>query len=170
VPTIGLDEFVESLRNSMAKARSDLARTNQGRLERLIELARDGRSEALTWSFVIDEAGGGSQARTVRLPLVTLFPLRAVQVTEAQLDFNVALERRPFYQKKSARSRLRLQLCRPGASLRHRLHQLTVRLTGTEDVTAEILLNGAHFKTVGLEAQSEPIKSSCNATITTKDR
>jgi hypothetical protein len=166
-----LDEFVKRLRNSMAEARSNLARTNQGRLERLIELGRDGRTEALTWSLVIDAPGrDGSQARPVSLPLVTLFPMRAVNVTEAQFDFNVVLERNPFYQRKSARGRLRLRLCRPGASLRERLHQLTVRLTGAEDITAEISLNGTHFKTLGPEAQSEAITSSCEATIATNER
>jgi hypothetical protein len=169
VPTVGLDEFVDGLRNSMAKAQADLTRSNQGRLERLIQLARDGRTEALTWSFVIDQpsAGGSPAAHTMRLPLLTMFPPMAVQVIEAKIDLNVTVERAPARRKSNRRGRLRLRLCRPGESLRHRLHQLSVRLTGTHDVTAELSLDGIHFKTVSSQPKNEPVNTS--VTIETKD-
>jgi hypothetical protein len=155
MPTIGLDEFVETLRNSMAEAQATLERRNQGRLERMIELARDGRTEALTWSFVIDSSSGSSSdMRTVRLPLMTMFPPMAVQVTETKLDMNVAVERVPVPQKDNSRGRFRFRICRRTASLRSRLHQLTVHLTGAPDVAAEISLDGAHLKTVSAQPQS----------------
>jgi hypothetical protein len=161
VPTVSLDEFVETLRNSMAEAQASLERSNQGRLERLIELARDGRSEALTWSFVIDgSSDSGPARRTVRLPPVTMFPPLAVRVTEAKLDLNVAVERTPVRRKNNAGSQLRLQICRRAASLRRRLHQLTVHLTATQDVAAEILVDGVHFKTVSAEPNPQKTSSS----------
>jgi hypothetical protein len=161
VPTISLDEFVERLRNSMAEAQARLERSNQGRLERLIELARDGRSEALTWSFVIDgSSGSGTNKRTVRLPLVTLFPPMSVRLTEAKLDLNVTVQRSLVPVKGNPRSHLRLRICRRAAELRRRLHQLTVQLTGTQDIAAEVLLDGVHLKTVHAEPQpGEPTSS-----------
>jgi hypothetical protein len=161
VPTISLDRFVEELRNSMAEAQASLERSNQGRLERLIELAQDGRSEALTWSFVIDGTSEGvADRRTVRLPLMTLFPPMAVRVTEAKLDINVAVERVRGPRKGNSHSHFRLQICRKAASLRRRLHQLTVSLTAKQGVAAQVLLDGVHFKTVSATPQSEEPRSS----------
>jgi hypothetical protein len=156
VPTITLDEFAETLLNSMAAAQASVERTNRGRLEHLVQLASDGRSEALTWSFVID----GPNRRTLRLPLITLFPPMAVRVTEAKLDLNVAVQRAPVLRKNKSAGRVRLKICRRAASLRHRLHQLTVRLTGTQDAAAEISLDGVHLKTVHVDPQARELVSS----------
>jgi hypothetical protein len=145
----------------MKEAQARLERRNQGRLERLIELAPDGHSQALTWSFVIDgSSDAGPNGRTVRLPLLTLFPPMAARVTEARLDLNVAVERAPASQKKPFPSHLRLRICRRAASLRHRIHQLTVQLTGTQDVAAEVSLDGVHLKTVSASPQCEEPNSS----------
>ena len=165
MPTISLDEFVESLRNSISEAQAKLERNNQGRLERMIELARDGRSEALTWSFVIDGPDGiGPAGQRVRLPLMTMFPPMAVHVSEAKLDLNVALIKAPVSWRAKSHNRLRLQICRGAASLRRRFHQLTVHLSATQEAAAEVSLDGVHFKSIGAPPtlQSTPHVKSCD--------
>ena len=157
---------MESLRNSISEAQAKLDRNNQGRLERMIELARDGRSEALTWSFVIDGPNDTApEGQRVRLPLMTMFPPMAVHVSEAKLDLNVALIKPPVSWRAKSHNRVRLQICRGAASLRRRLHQLTVHLSANQDVAAEISLDGVHFKNIGAPPtlQSTPHVKSCDS-------
>jgi hypothetical protein len=157
MPTITLDEFVEGLRTSVMQAQSNIDRGNRGRLERLVALARDGRTEALTWSFAIDRPGDIGGTHTVRLPLITLFPPIAAQLREMTLELDVSIAKTADPRKVAAQKCLQLLIGRYPASLRQRLHRLTVRLTGTQRVRADVSLDGVLFKTLGVDARpSQP--------------
>jgi hypothetical protein len=154
MPTITLDEFVEGLRASVMQAQSNIDCGNRGRLERLVELARDGRTEALAWSFAIDRPGDIGGTPTVRLPLITLFPPIAAQLREMTLELDVSIAETPAARKATAQKRLQLLIGHYPASLHQRLHRLTVRLTGTQRVGADVSVDGVLFKSLGADPQA----------------
>jgi hypothetical protein len=149
---ISLDEFVERLQSSVAGAQANIEKGGRGRLERLIEIDQQGRTEALTCSFVIDaDPATGLATHTVQLPLFTLRPFLAAQVNELKLDLSAAVEESPRSRKMQGRSYLRLVIGKHATSLRRHLHRLTINLTGQQPGRVAIAVDGVVLKSVGTE-------------------
>lgn len=157
MPRIALDEFLQRLQNSVAIAQLNIEHGNRGRLERLVEMDREGRLEALTWSFVIDgDDAGGLNSRTVRLPISTLRRHLVTRVAEFSLDMKVTVEDAPPTRATARQHLLQLVVHRRSSWFRRRLHDLTLRLTGKQPGEAKILINGSSLKNVCTDDQSHP--------------
>ena len=156
MPTMSLDDFVAKLQASTAHAQAKIAAGNRGRLERQIELARDGTAETLSWSLVMDENVGG-EVRAIRFPLITMLRPAAAQVTELTFELKAAIEEAPAQTRAGRPRRLRFIARRTFKSARQRIHSLTVRLIGAQPGIAEISVDGALLRT--LDARRRPVSA-----------
>jgi hypothetical protein len=158
MPKLPLDDFVQGLQLCVAQAQANIEEAERGRLERLIELAGDGRTEAVTWSFVVDGSANESGARTVRLPLVTLRRHLISQVAEVRVELRAAVEEARATRKRAPQRRLQLVVDRRAASLKKRLHRLTVRIKGEQLGKADVSIDDTPLKTVSLRSDYSPVR------------
>jgi hypothetical protein len=157
VAKLSLDDFVAGLQDSVAQAQERVDKANRGRLERQVELARDGQPEALTWSFVIDQETGAGP-RTVRLPLLTMHPHRVTAVTDITLELRAVVEEAPKARGRTNAKGLRLIVKRRLRAAGQQLHTLTVRLTGKQPGKVQVRFDGVQLReidTAPAEAESD---------------
>jgi hypothetical protein len=144
-----LDEFVEKLQLSVARAQANIEKGNRGRLERMIDLDPEGRSDTVTCSFVIDDPADGSPQSTVQLPLFTLRPYLAARVTELRVELNTTVEEPAPSRKTTSHTPLRLMIGRRAAAVGKQIHTLGVTLMGEQPGRAEITVDGLTLKSLG---------------------
>ena len=91
--TAEFDAFVALLQSSVGRAQARISARNQGRLEHLLQLDNEGRTEMIAWSMTVDtEAGDSSGEDTIRLPLVTLRPHLPANISELVVEFEAAID------------------------------------------------------------------------------
>ena len=89
---VEFDAFVEMLQSSVGRAQKLVADRHQGRLERLLQLDAEGRTEVLAWTFAVDDtASAADDARTIHLPLAVLRQQAVANVGEVVVEFEAAI-------------------------------------------------------------------------------
>ena len=146
MPEVDFDDFVRGLQLSVAKAQASIAAQNKGRLERLLQVDGNGRAERLEWSFVLDVAGTTpDEVHALRLPLVSMRPLLAPQVTDFAMEVQVSVEPgKP--QSPDGEPRLSLVVHKRRSFLRRRLHNLKIRLFGRQPGAGVVEVDGKTLK------------------------
>jgi hypothetical protein len=147
VPTVKLDDLVRGMKVAVGTAQASIAEGHRGRVERLHQIDQAGQTEQMAWSLVVEPEAGSGQTSALRLPLATLRPYKAPQVTEVTLELEAKVEEaKP--PSSGGPGRLRLVVRRRGARLRRGLHKLAIQLRGTQPGEGEIRVDGVRLKSL----------------------
>lgn len=143
---VDFDDFLRGVQLSVAKAQANIAAQNKGRLEHLVQVDENGHTERLDWSLVLDVAGTKQgEARTIRLPLASMRPMLAPQVTEFALEVQVSVEpKKP--RSTDGEERLRLVIHERRGFLRRQLHNLKISLFGPQPGAGIVEVDGKTLK------------------------
>lgn len=152
--TYEFDAFQDSIGSAVDEAQKSIDRKNQGRLQRLFEEGKDGKTELVTWICNVPSGKGGEDCERISLPLLSLRSSQSFRVAEVSFGFDAEVEAfkgkeeiAPETDKNDSRpSRLVMWLRKWMGVPRRGLVRFKVICKGGEALGGEVSVNGQRLK------------------------
>ncbi len=152
--TYEFDAFLDSIGSAVDEAQKSIDRKNAGRLQRLFEESKDGKTEAVTWICNVPSDKGGEDCEQISLPLLSLRSSQSFRVAEVSLEFDTKVK--PFKGRVDVPPETNKSDSRPGRLVmwlrkwksvpRRGLTRIKVICRGGEVPEGEVRVNGQLLK------------------------
>lgn len=136
--TARFDDLVAALQSEVGRAQRSIDERHQGRLQQLLDLDRQGSTEAMSYVLQV-KSQGRSGEQTLRIPLLTLRRHIRHQVVAASLELRAAFEEEPA--GKAPGDLAPIAAAVGSNPLRRALHRLRIALIGPQPGGGEISLD-----------------------------
>ncbi len=147
------DALIAALRNDVAHAQQSLDRDYSARLQRTVDLNRDGHAESLSYFFNVVVPDGDGGTRTLRMPIVSMRPFTQHKIVEVSLELMASIEETPpdpvAITDAPDPPPLSLVVYRRGEALLRKLHRVFITFRGDQpEGGGEVTIDGLLLKKI----------------------